>query len=164
MDATQLTVLGIEQASGLPGVLLWNVSKLWQRQVHAAVAPLGLSSTNATILVTILHLSLDGERISQAVVAGLSNVDIMTTSNALRTLEKKQFITRTMDTVDRRANALVLTPARHTAATEAVHSIAAAHQQFFDVIADDRAYFSELLSRLLQAHGPDKSVAINDKT
>jgi len=148
-----MTVLSSRQANGLPGVLLWNVAKLWQKHVHTAVAPLGLSSTNAVILVNILHLSLEEQRISQTAAAELSNVDVMTTSSALRTLEKKQLVVRTMDTSDRRSNVLALTAQGRETALAAVDRLAHAHQQFFSVISSEQAHFSATLSLLLQKHG-----------
>lgn len=154
MNMSEFSVLNIQEASDLPGVLLWNAAKLWQKHVYIAVAPLGLSSTNAVILVNLLHLLLEKKRISQAAVAELSNVDIMTTSNALRTLENKGLVVRTPDATDRRFNILTLTPIGHETAIKALHLIAMAHQRFFNVIASDQTKLSELLSRLLQAHTP----------
>ncbi len=132
----EFKVMNIEETRKLPGVLLWNVSKLWQQQLKGALEGIGLSSTNAIILSNMLHLEVERQRVSQGILAELSNVDLMTTSNALRTLQKKGFINRNTDPQDKRAYTLSLTPKGRQTAYQALRRIADSHQHFFADISD----------------------------
>jgi MarR family transcriptional regulator, organic hydroperoxide resistance regulator len=127
-------VINTKKAQELPGVLLWHASKLWQHHLAAAVSDLGLSSTNAVILCNALHLSAEGKPATQAMIAQLSGVDIMTTSTALRVLEKKGYIVRYQGRLDRRAREVQLTTSGEAAALTALKRIALAHVDFFKVL------------------------------
>jgi len=160
----EFTVMTIEQTRTLPGVLLWNVSKLWQQQLNSALEEIGLSSTNAVILSNMLHLELEHQQANQGMLAELSNVDLMTTSNALRTLQKKGFIDRNTDPHDKRAYILSLTTeGRHTA-YQALRRIAHCHQHFFGRLQDQElAQFAGSLTKLLGTLKPDDSTS-HDRT
>ncbi len=140
----------IKQAQRLPGVLLWHASKLWQKYLNAALKDLGLSSTNAIILCNIWHLVVENELVTQAAVAKLSGVDIMTTSSAVRVLESKGYVSRQQAESDRRAQEVSLTAAGEAAAYQAMQCIAATHQAFFNALKeDDRRQFTQALQHLI---------------
>ncbi len=147
-------MIPIEQAQQLPGVLLWHASKLWQQSLNAVLKPMNLSSTSAVILCNILHLSIEQRLIKQAEVARLSGVDLMTTSAALRTLERKGFVERSTSTEDRRINRLALTPLGERTAYKALEAIAYTHQRFFEVLATTHSVesLSENLKRVIIAN------------
>ncbi len=142
----------IDKAQRLPGVLLWQASKLWQQALNAAVKSFGLSSTNAIILCNILHLSLEERSITQVDIAKLSGVDAMTASQSLRVLERQGYIVRDTNATDKRANQLALTSRGDAVAKAALEAIAVAHQAFFrELIADGSAQsLADSLEKLLQ--------------
>jgi DNA-binding MarR family transcriptional regulator len=145
-------MMTIEQAQQLPGVLLWHTSKLWQQTLNRALATAQLSSTNAIILSNLLHLSLEHKQTTQAEIARLSGVDLMTTSTALRTLERKGFVARTASSTDKRANRVKLTPLGKKTAYTTLMIIAVTHQAFFKTLADNNStqVFTGCLKELLE--------------
>ncbi|HSX17011.1 MAG TPA: MarR family transcriptional regulator [Patescibacteria group bacterium] len=159
-----LEQMSLEQAQQLPGVLLWHTSKLWQQWLNKALKPYNLSSTNAVILVNLLHLSFEQKQITQVAVARLSGTDMMTTSTILRTLERKGFIQRTASTHDKRANQLALTPLGQDVAYRALQTIAHTHQTFFKAIEGGRAEaFVDSLKELLRCNGESNNKAKGDQ-
>ena len=149
-------VMDLEEAQQLPGVLLWHASKLWQQTLNTALKEVGLSSTNAVILSNLYHLALEHKQATQAEVARLSGVDLMTTSTALRTLERKGYVVRTASSRDKRANELSLTPLGHKVAHATLMTIAYTHQAFFQVLASSgqTQTFTKSLNDLLQQNKP----------
>ncbi len=134
---TRIRVFSIAEAQQLPGPLLWHTSKLWQQTLNVALKPLSLSSTNAVILSNLLHLTVESKAATQVVLARLSGVDAMTTSTAIRGLERKGYISRAADHADKRALQLQLTPLGEQTAYKALEIIAYTHVRFFSPLEDD---------------------------
>jgi DNA-binding MarR family transcriptional regulator len=153
----------LEDAQQLPGVLLWHTAKLWQQQLNVVLKPYGLSSTNAVILANLLHLSFEQKQITQAEVAKLSGVDLMTTSTALRTLQQKGFVTRAQSSHDKRANQLGLTPLGERTAYQALGTIAHTHQAFFKTL-DDSGSRQALVDCLKELLAHNNHVKEGDQT
>lgn len=153
----RLPVFPIKQAQQLPGPLLWHASKLWQHRLAVALKPLGLSSTNAVILSNLLHLTLENKVANQVVVAKLSGVDAMTTSNAIRVLERKGYVNRVTSSNDKRALKLQLTPLGEQTAHKALGVIARTHVQFFSPLTEsERPAFIASLQKLLSNNEESK--------
>lgn len=154
------SILSIEDTKRLPGALLWRASKLWQNNLHIALADLGLSSTNAMVLSNILRLELENKEITQARLAALCSVDRMTASTILRSLIKKGYIEREVHTIDKRGFELSLTHKGRDTAYKALHRIADVHQKFFESI-DDKVLvqLTDSLSKLLDTNDVNEKVS-----
>jgi DNA-binding MarR family transcriptional regulator len=63
-------------------------------------------------------------------------VDVMMTSQVLRTLERKQLITRSIHPHDPRARAIALTRAGHAVLEQALPAVEAVDRDFFGAIED----------------------------
>lgn len=150
---THIQVFSIAEAQQLPGPLLWHASKLWQHKLNLALKPLRLSSTNAVILSNLLHLTLEKKAANQVVLARLSGVDPMTTSTAIRALERKGYIDRVTDRTDKRAMQLQLTSLGEQAAHKALEVIAHTHVQFFSPLEqDERQAFIASLQKIITSN------------
>ena len=155
----EFPVLSIEDTLKLPGALLWRASKLWQSNLHAALADLGLSSTNAVVLSNILHLELEHKKITQARLAALCSMDRMTASTILRALTEKGFIERKIRHTDKRGFELSLTHQGREVAHEALRRIATVHQKFFDPIdKEELAQLTAGLSKLLDTNDVNRKI------
>lgn len=143
----------IQQAQRMPGVKLWHTSKLWQYSLNIALKPVRLSFTNAAILINILHLSFENKQANQSIVAQLSGVDLMTTSQALRTLEHKGFIIRKSSSTDKRAYILNLTTKGKKTAYKALALVTQTHQEFFAILeeAEEVTIFTNILNQLIES-------------
>ena len=111
--------LGAE-AESIPGFLLWQVSKLWQRHLTIALQDLKLPSTQAVILANVFRFTEEGRPVTQADLAEVAKVDRMTASQSLQSLELKGYITRKMSPGDRRTNRVLLTMKGRRIALEAL--------------------------------------------
>ena len=86
-----------------PGFLLWHVTLRWQREIAAALAPLGLTHVQFVLLAATWWLNSRGEDPNQLSVARQAGTDVKMTSEVLRRLEAKGLIVRTVDAADTRA-------------------------------------------------------------
>src|SRR5256885_2574318 len=98
-----------EDTNNIPGFLLWQVSKLWQRQLDYVFKDLGLAHTQVIILGNIVRLTKENEKISQILISSVTKVDPVTTSQIIRLLEKKKLIKRVVSSDDKRAYHIVPT-------------------------------------------------------
>lgn len=89
------------------GFVIKDVSRLWGRRFEQSAIKLGLTLSQAKVLV---YLSRN-EGTTQARLAGISDTDPMTLVRVLDRMEKDDWIERRPDPEDRRAYRLFLRPA-----------------------------------------------------
>ncbi len=139
-----------ENADRIPGFLLWQVSKLWQRQLNSVLKDLDLSSTQAVILGNIVRMTGQKKPVTQISLADQTKVDPMTTSQSIRTLEKKKLIKRIVSEKDKRAFSIQPTTNGVKVTLEALQRIAQAHEEFFQPLEKELNLFSYELQKLIQ--------------
>jgi DNA-binding MarR family transcriptional regulator len=127
-----------------PGFLLWHVTLRWQRDMHAALAPLNLTHVQFVLLATTWWLNSHGERPSQLTAAQRAGTDVKMTSQVLRTLEAKGLLTREVDPADTRARRLQVTESGAALAARAIDAAEAADAAFFSATPDVAALVSLL--------------------
>ena len=131
-----------------PGFLLWRVNLSWQRAMVGALRPLGLTHVQFVLLASAWWLTrVAGETPSQRRLAEHAATDPMMTSQVLRVLESRGFVTRAADPSDSRALRLAVTERGARLAQEAVRVVEAADAEFFKA-AGDRGSVLRLLRRL----------------
>lgn len=140
------------EAHQSPGFLFWQVSVIWQRQVAAALRPLAITQTQFVLLASLLWLAKKEQNVSQAVLARHSKMDVMTTSQVLRTLEDKDYIKREAHPEDTRAKVLMLTKKGEAMAKQAVPLVEAVDEEFFNSLGAGRAKIINLLQELIQSN------------
>ena len=118
-------------AADSPGFLLWHLTLQWQRQITAALAPLGLTHVQFVLLACTYWLNVRGESPNQLAVAAMAGTDITMTSQVLRKLEGRGLVTRQTDTRDTRAKILATTEAGAALARDAINVVESADQAFF---------------------------------
>jgi DNA-binding MarR family transcriptional regulator len=127
-----------------PGFLLWHVTLRWQREIAAALSPLGLTHVQFVLLAATWWLNSRGEEPNQLGVARQAGLDVKMTSEVLRKLEAKGLIVRTVDADDTRARRLRVTGRGAELATRAVAAVEAADSAFFQAIPDPVALIAML--------------------
>ena len=140
------------EANQSPGFLFWQVSVIWQRQVAAALRPLEITQTQFVLLASLLWLSKKESHVSQAVLARHSKMDVMTTSQVLRTLEEKDYIKREPHPEDTRAKVLKLTKKGEARARQAVPLVEGVDEEFFNSLGSGRSKIIQLLQELIQSN------------
>ena len=141
-----------EAAEKIPGFLLWQVSKLWQRYLSAALEDLGVSSTQAIILGNVVRMAGQNKEPTQVLLSQITKVDPMTTSQALRTLEKKKLIRRVVSKEDKRAYFVRATAKGVSVTSEALDRMIAAHLAFFKPLESQLDAFSNNLQQLVKSN------------
>ena len=141
-----------DEAETIPGFLLWQVSKLWQRHLTLALQDLQLASTQAVILANALRFSEEGRQVTHAMVSDAAKVDRMTTSQSLRSLQQKGYITRVSVPGDQRAYLIQLTPEGRRVALAAIERLAATHRRFFKPLETQTAEVVGFLQKLIEAN------------
>jgi DNA-binding MarR family transcriptional regulator len=92
------------------GFMLWQVYHIWQRQIHAVLAPYDLTHMQFVLLACTGWMTREGEVVKQRDIAAFTQIDAMTVSQVLRTLERKALIVRQAHPTDTRSHAIALTP------------------------------------------------------
>src|SRR5499425_1290938 len=117
-----------------PGFVLWHVTLRWQRDIAAALAPLGLTHVQFVLLATTWWLNSRGEDPNQLTVARQAGTDVKMTSQVLRKLETKGLIRRDVDAADTRARRLRVTDRGAELAVRAIAAVETADAKFFQPI------------------------------
>jgi DNA-binding MarR family transcriptional regulator len=132
-------VTAIHPPEQSPGFLLWHVTLRWQREVAAALDPLGLTHVQFVLLACAWWLNTHGEPApNQLALARQAGTDVKMTSQVLARLESKGLIRRTVDPADTRAKRLRVTGPGAELARRAIGVVDAVDAAFFAAIPDQR--------------------------
>jgi DNA-binding MarR family transcriptional regulator len=113
------------------GFLLWHTTLRWQREITAALGPLGLTHVQFVLLACTWWLNDQGDHPNQATVAAQAGTDVKMTSQVVRALEAKGLLTRETDPADTRAKRLRVTEAGALLAPRAIATVDAVDAAFF---------------------------------
>jgi len=114
-----------------PGFLLWHATLRWQRDIGAALTPLGLTHVQFVLLACTWWLNTQGEHPNQLALARQAGTDVKMTSQVLRALETKGLIEREVDPDDTRAKRLRATTAGAELAPRAIAAVEQTDARFF---------------------------------
>ena len=114
-----------------PGFLLWRATNRWQRQLRETLDPLELTHVQFALLATLTWLESEGA-VTQRTLADAAGTDPMMTSQVVRALEEKGFLTREAHPTDGRARVLSPTKKGRRRATRAMEAVAAFDREFFE--------------------------------
>ncbi|MBD0417966.1 MarR family transcriptional regulator [Streptomyces sp. TRM S81-3] len=92
-----------------PGFLVWRLSMKWRVAVDRAVAPLGLTHAQYSLVASLYGMRRSGERPSQRRLADHTGLEPLYVSKLARALEAAGLLQRTRDPRDPRAVQLALT-------------------------------------------------------
>ncbi|NGO06872.1 MarR family transcriptional regulator [Streptomyces sp. HC44] len=92
-----------------PGFLVWRLSMKWRVAVDRAVAPLGLTHAQYSLVASLYGMHRAGLRPSQRQLADQVGLEPLYVSKLARSLEAAGLVERTRDPADPRAMRLSLT-------------------------------------------------------
>ncbi len=138
-----------EKPGDSPGFLLWQVSNLWQRKQRDALKPLDLTHTQFVLLTSLSWLEQSEEPITQVQLAHYTKVDVMMTSQVLRTLEKKKLVHRSPHPVDTRANQIHTTLLGKDLFAKALPVVEKIDTEFFSRLHEESGQLIRLFQQLL---------------
>ncbi len=155
----------IEQPEESPGFLLWHLTLRWQREVAAALKPLGLTHVQFVLLASTWWLNTHDQQPTQAALAAQAGTDVKMTSQVIRTLEKKGLVTRDVDAADTRARRLVVTAAGASLAPRAIETVETVDRALLQPLSPTAARaFIDGLRRLQPAVGSADSLRAQQST
>jgi DNA-binding MarR family transcriptional regulator len=109
-----------ESEGPTPGFLVWRLSMKWRTAVDRAVAPLGLTHAQYSLLASLLGMRRAGLRPSQRQLADHTGLEPLYVSKLARALEAADLVERAVDPTDTRAVRLELTDQGSTVTRRAV--------------------------------------------
>jgi DNA-binding MarR family transcriptional regulator len=113
-----------------PGFLVWRLSMKWRVAVDRAVAPLGLTHAQYSLVATLFGMDRAGRRPSQRQLADHTGLEALYVSKLARTLEAAGLVDRDRDPADPRAVQLSLTARGREVAGQAIQVVQRLHEQF----------------------------------
>jgi DNA-binding MarR family transcriptional regulator len=133
------------------GYLLWRVTMKFRAAVDRAVAPLGLTHAQYSLLASLYGLSRTGARPSQRELADFTGLDPIYVSKLARALEQSGLITRTEHPADPRAVQLRLTTHGIAAVRRAIAIVRALQEDLTAPIGGTQSRRNRELTRTLRA-------------
>jgi MarR family transcriptional regulator, organic hydroperoxide resistance regulator len=106
-----------------PGFLVWRLSMKWRAAVDRAVAPLGLTHAQYSVLASLLGMGSAGRRPSQRELAEHSGLEAIYISKLVRALERGGLVNRNQHPADTRAVELSLSSRGRDVAEQAVELV-----------------------------------------
>lgn len=154
----------IETPEESPGFLLWHLTLSWQRDVAAALKPLGLTHVQFVLLASTWWLNTSDLHPTQVALAARAGTDVKMTSQVIRTLEHKGLVTRDVDAADTRARRLVVTAAGASLAPRAIEMVEAVDRALLKPLSPTAARaFTDGLRRLQPAAGGANCVRVGSR-
>lgn len=115
-----------------PGFLVWRLSTKWRVAVDRALAPLGLTHAQYTLLGSLYGMHRAGRRPSQRRLADHTGLEPLYVSKLARSLESVGLVDRVADPADTRAVQLSLTEQGAETAREAVQIVQGLLERLLD--------------------------------
>jgi DNA-binding MarR family transcriptional regulator len=135
-------------SSKSPGFLFIRAYNNWYTQIQKALRPINLTHPQFIILTVTAYLQNRGENPTQKMIADHSAIDVMTTSQILKLLEKKQYIQRKQHPTDTRAKIILLLDAGQKKVNQALPLIENIDDIYFGVLQSDATCFMDSLQKL----------------
>ncbi|MEU9591696.1 MarR family transcriptional regulator [Streptomyces sp. NPDC048193] len=140
-------------AGHTPGFLVWRLANKWRVAVDRAVAPLGLTHAQYSLVASLHAMQRTGERPSQRRLADHTGMEALYVSKLARALESAGLIERTRDPRDPRAVQLALTERGRDVTGQAIAVVHELLQQLLEPLGGlassrTRAFTDELRTLL----------------
>ncbi|MFJ4870465.1 MarR family winged helix-turn-helix transcriptional regulator [Streptomyces sp. NPDC088757] len=136
-----------------PGFLVWRLANKWRVAVDRAVAPLGLTHAQYSLVASLYGMRRTGERPSQRRLADHTGLEALYVSKLARALEAAGLVERTRDPRDPRAVQLALTEQGRTVTRQAIAVVQELLRQLLEPLGGPDAprtrAFTEELTALL---------------
>lgn len=115
-----------------PGFLVWRLSMKWRVAVDRAVAPLGLTHAQYSLVASLYGMQRSGGRPSQRRLADHTGLEALYVSKLARALESAGLVERTRDPRDPRAVQLALTEQGREVTLRAIKVVQGLLQQLLE--------------------------------
>jgi DNA-binding MarR family transcriptional regulator len=134
-----------------PGFLVWRLSMKWRVAVDRAVAPLGLTHAQYSLVASLYGMHRDGRRPSQRALADHTGLEPLYVSKLARALETAGIVDRTRDPADPRAVQLSLTEEGREVTRRAIKVVQGLLDQLLEPLGGLHGEHTQAFSRELVA-------------
>ncbi|WP_061593425.1 MarR family winged helix-turn-helix transcriptional regulator [Streptococcus gordonii] len=130
------------------GLLFIRAYHKWHGLIKSQLKTIDLTHPQFVALTTLAALLRQQEWVSQTDIARFSDMDVMTVSQIIRLLVKKDLIMREVHPKDSRANIILLTEQGLQKVNQALPLVEGIDQAFFGKLEDKTEILNQLLIKL----------------
>lgn len=138
-----------DNAEASTGLLFIRVYNKWHSIINHELRKLEITHPQFVVLTTLNFLSQSNTDITQVSIAKMADMDVMSVSQIVKGLEKKEFIKRTTSPKDTRANSVTLLPKGQEIVKAALPVVERIDAEFFGVLQENEAVFCKFLKQLV---------------
>ena len=148
METSQFNSIYKDEYKKSTGLLFIRTYHKWHGLIKNKLRMIDLTHPQFVVLTTLAALLRQQEWVSQTDIARFSDMDVMTVSQIIRLLIKKELIMREVHPKDSRANIILLTDTGLQKVNQALPLVEGIDQAFFGKLEDKTEVFNQLLIAL----------------
>lgn len=148
METSQFNSIYKDEYKKSTGLLFIRTYHKWHGLIKNELRTIDLTHPQFVVLTTLAALLRQQEWVSQTDIARFSDMDVMTVSQIIRLLVKKELIMREVHPKDSRANIILLTDMGLQKVNQALPLVEGIDQAFFGKLEDKTEILNQLLMKL----------------
>ena len=148
MEKSQFNSIYKDEYQNSTGLLFIRAYHKWHGLIKNKLRTIDLTHPQFVVLTTLAALLSQQEWVSQTDIARFSDMDVMTVSQIIRLLVKKELIMREVHPKDSRANIILLTDMGLQKVNQALPLVESIDQAFFGKLGNKTEILNQLLMKL----------------
>ena len=148
MEKSQFNSIYKDEYQESTGLLFIRAYHKWHGLIKTKLRTIDLTHPQFVVLTTLAALLRQQEWVSQTDIARFSDMDVMTVSQIIRLLVKKELIMREVHPKDSRANIILLTDMGLQKVNQALPLVESIDQAFFGKLGNKTEILNQLLMKL----------------
>ena len=148
MEKSQFNSIYKDEYKKSTGLLFIRTYHKWHGLIKKQLKTIDLTHPQFVVLTTLAALLRQQEWVSQTHIAQFSDMDVMTVSQIIRLLVKKELIIREVHPKDSRANIILLTDTGLQKVNQALPLVEGIDQAFFGKLENNTETLNQLLIEL----------------
>ena len=148
MEKSQFNSIYKDEYKKSTGLLFIRTYHKWHGLIKNKLRTIDLTHPQFVVLTTLAALLRQQEWVSQTDIARFSDMDVMTVSQIIRLLVKKELIMREVHPKDSRANIILLTDTGLQKVNQALPLVEGIDQAFFGKLENNTETLNQLLMEL----------------
>ncbi len=148
MEKSQFNSIYKDEYKKSTGLLFIRSYHKWHGLIKNKLRTIDLTHPQFVVLTTLAALLRQQEWVSQTDIARFSDMDVMTVSQIIRLLVKKELIMREVHPKDSRANIILLTDTGLQKVNQALPLVEGIDQAFFGKLENNTEILNQLLMEL----------------
>lgn len=130
------------------GLLFMRTYNKWHSEIKTSLKKFGITHPQFVVLATLGYALQNTSEVTQTMISKLSGIDVMTISQILTLLEKKELVSREEHSKDTRAKAAFITPKGQDILNKTLPIVENVDLIFFGKLENNEKTFIEFLHLL----------------